>query len=121
MSDGLVVASWGLCWLMVAMSPVSATTVVWRFRDSRRFIGGLSCYWVVCMVRVGRKRFGWAVWSGADESDLAVISSVGGDSASVGREMFEQQIDRLRGIRHANGGGNLLRRLRVCGRAARTL
>src|SRR5678816_347386 len=52
MSDGLVVASWGLCWLMAAMSPVSATTVVWRFRDSRRFIEGLSAYWVVWMRRV---------------------------------------------------------------------
>src|SRR5271166_4584381 len=36
--EGLVVASWGRCRAMASISPVSATTVVYLFRDSNNVI-----------------------------------------------------------------------------------
>src|SRR5262245_37246409 len=73
MSDGFVVASWGLYWLMASMSPVSATTVVWRFRDSSRFIGHLG--------RAHRKARA-ALFSGSNETLLVSVSGI--PLASIG-------------------------------------
>src|SRR5689334_718606 len=105
MSDGLVVASCGLCSEMASKSPVSATTVVYRFNDSRRFI---------VIPRVGRWRPGFSRLnpgrqrgSGFAERRVSRAAVAAGAGAAVGRQVFQEPVDRLDRVRGASRGGDL--------------
>src|SRR6266542_6554278 len=98
MRDGLVVASCGRYSAMASKSPVSATTVVERFRESRRFM----------VSPLVESRFA--------ERHLTRGAGPAGARPAVSRQVLQEEVDHLGGVGDAGRGGDLFDGLRRCGK-----
>src|SRR5919197_1278430 len=101
--EGLVVASCGRCSAIASMSPVSATTVVERFNDSRRFMA---------LPRVG---------SNPGKPQLSGVAGSAGPGPAVGRQVLQKQADCLGCVGHACWWGELFGGLWGCGKGCEHL